>query len=181
MRVIAVYGGAFNPIHVGHALVASWIHLTGLADRVWFVPSANHPFGKEMAPFDQRVAMCREVAMELGTWAIVSSVEAALPAPNYTINLLRHLQASHPNDRFRFVMGSDNLAMREKWHGFDDIMNEFNPIFVQRAGEESRSSLASQSPVFPDVSSTEIRRRIKAGEPISHLVPACILESVKRL
>lgn len=181
MRIIAVYGGAFNPIHCGHAMVASWIHLTGLADRVWFVPSAAHPFGKEMASFEQRIEMCREVAMELGTWALVSPVESSLPAPNYTINLLQHLQSRHPSDRFRFVMGSDNLALRSKWHGFEDILKNFNPIFVQRAGEGGRNNLASQSPVFPDISSTEIRRRVKAGEPVSHLVPACILPSIKHL
>ena len=176
---VAVYGGAFNPVHVGHAMVASWVHLTGKADEVWFVPSASHPFGKQMAPFALRVGMCWALVEDLGQWARVSSVELELPHAGYTITLLRHLRERNPKTTFRFIMGSDNLALRHKWYGFDDILADFDPIFVQRAGEDSRDALASQSPVFPDISSTEIRRRLVAGEPVEHLVPKRVLSVLR--
>lgn len=176
MNTIAVYGGAFNPPHVGHAMVASWIKLTGQADEVWFVPSASHPFGKDMTPFEQRLEWCKALARELGPWAVVTAAESALPQPNYTINLLRYLQTTLPDDRFRFVMGVDNLLKRDKWFGFDDIEREFAPIYVDRGGIEHTLTLAS--PKFPDVSSSEVRRRLLAGESVAELVPACVLRQM---
>lgn len=127
MSVIAVFGGAFSPPHVGHAMVASWVKLTGLADLVVLVPAANHPFGKSMASFDLRIKMCEALAMDLGSWAKVSEWERLLPRPNYTINLLRALRdlyqgreggfLAHPDTRVRCVMGVDNLLARDKWFG----------------------------------------------------------------
>lgn len=177
MHTIAVYGGAFNPPHVGHAMVASWIKLTGQADEVWFVPSASHPFGKEMTSFEQRLEWCKAMARELGPWAIVTAAESALPQPNYTINLLRYLQENLPDDRIRFVMGVDNLLKRDKWFGFNDIEREFAPIFVDRGGIEHNLTLAS--PKFPDVSSSEVRRLLAEGKPVSHLVPACVVDQMR--
>lgn len=177
---VAVFGGGFNPPHVGHAMVASWVKLTDLADEVWLVPSFSHPFGKTMPPFLHRVGLCRALATELGEWVRVPDVEASLPLPTgYTLDLLRHLRSMQPEHTFRFVMGSDNLNLSSEWHGFEEIRNEFNPIFVQRAGAESPDTRAACSPVFPDVSSTDIRRRLACGEPVSHLVPASVLRLLK--
>lgn len=182
MKTIAIYGGAFNPVHVGHAMVASWVYLTGAASEVWFTPSFKHPFGKEMAPYEARLLMCRRLSETLGTWARPSNAEVANPT-GYTIDLLRYLRDTYGGSRdpyqFRFIMGSDNLALKAKWHGFDDILAEFDPIFVQRADASPRDSLTSQSPTFPDVSSTEVRRRLRDGEPVKHLVPQCVLEVVQ--
>lgn len=182
MKTIAIYGGAFNPVHCGHAMVATWVYLTGQADEVWLAPSFSHPFGKEMAPYQTRLLMCRRLSESLGSWARPSNAEVCNPT-GYTIDLLRYLRGNYGGSRdpyrFRFIMGSDNLALKAKWHGFDDILAEFNPIFVQRAGEASRDSLTSQSPVFPDVSSTEVRRRLRDGEPVGHLVPKSVLEVVQ--
>jgi len=155
-------------------MVASWIHLTGLADEVWFVPSADHPFGKVMAPFEQREKWCKALAADLGTWAVVTAAEVGLPKPNYTINLLRYLQAHLPDDRLRVVMGVDNLLQREKWFGFDDLEQEFAPIYVDRGGVTHNLKVAS--PKFPDVSSTEVRRLMSEGLSIAHLVPRGVLQ-----
>jgi nicotinate-nucleotide adenylyltransferase len=175
--VVAVYGGAFNPPHVGHAMVASWILWTGRADQVVLVPSSDHPFGKPMASFDLRLRLCAALSEELGRGVGWSDIERGLPRPSHTINLLRAIREKSPHDRVRFVMGVDNLLLREKWFGFDDIEREFDPIFVDRAGIVH--DLTLDSPKFPDVSSTEIRKRIVEGLPINHLVTKGVLDVLR--
>lgn len=182
VTVTAVFGGAFSPPHVGHATVASWILWTGLADQVLLVPAASHPFGKQMASFQRRLAYCRALAQDIDpgagrvTW---DESEGQLPAPNYSINLLRHLRSRYAHHTLRFVMGADNLARRADWHGFDDIIREFDPIFVNREGVILPAGVEVMSPMFPNISSTEIRARIAAGAPIDHLVTTSVLQLVR--
>lgn len=178
-ETVAVYGGGFNPPHVGHGMVIQWILTTGLADYVLLVPAADHPFGKKMAPFETRLDYCRAFAQDLGNSLVyVSVIERRLPAPNYTINLCRALREEQlSGDRIRFVMGADNLAKRAEWHGFDELMAEFDPIFVNRSGVMLPEDVEIMSPVFPDISSTEVRRRLVEGLPVDHL----LTKSVRRL
>jgi len=179
VTVIAVYGGAFSPPHMGHAMVASWILLTGQADIVLLVPSAAHPFGKGMAPFRRRLDYCVAMASDLGAQVRVSDVELSLPAPNYTINQLRRLQVVWGKGfRLRCVMGADNLALRAKWYGFDDIEREFDPIYAHREGVELPEGVELASPPFPNISSTTVRERLAAGLPINHLVTKSVLPLV---
>lgn len=174
---IAVYGGSFNPPHVGHALVASWLRWTDRADEVWLVPAFAHPFAKDMAPFAERVALCEAVAGALGRGIAVCRVEEELPAPSFTIRTLERLRADHPGHAFRLVVGADVVPETPKWRAWDRIAAEFPPIVVGRAGWPD----VEGAPSFPGISSTEIRRRAAAGEAIDHLVPAAIAADVRRL
>lgn len=178
MRV-AVFGGGFNPPHIGHGLIATWILATGLAERVLFVPAANHPFGKQLPPLQERLLLCKALAFDLGydgTRILTSGIEAELPSPNFSINLLRALRAKNPQDVFRFVMGADNVVQKAKWFGFDDIVAEFNPIFVNRAGVVLPEGVEIRTPQFPNLSSTEIRERFVAGQPIDHLLTTTVYD-----
>lgn len=163
---IAVYGGSFNPPHVGHAMVASWLHWTDQCDEVWLLPAYQHAFQKELPPFDTRVAWCRAMANQVGSWVVVEDIEGFLPAPSYTIDTLLTLQAKYPEHEFRLVVGSDVLPSTPQWKRWDRIVEEFTPIIVGRQGYDS----PPDAMMFPDVSSTEIRRRLRAGEPIDRLV-----------
>lgn len=183
MTKIAVYGGAFSPPHVGHGMLISWILATGQADYVVIVPSAAHPFGKRMAPFYHRKSWCQALVedMSLPEYLVtVSEIEQTLPAPNYTVNLLRAVQEKYPGDRIRCVMGADNLALRAKWHGFDDIQREFDPIFANRVGVALPEGVEIASPVFPDISSTDVRRRLAEGLPVDHLLTVTVARMVRK-
>ena len=82
--VVAVHGGSFDPVHVGHLLAGAWVRWTGLADEVWAVPVASHPFGKRpVASFEERVALLEAVAAVV-PWMQVSTIEGVLRAPNTT-------------------------------------------------------------------------------------------------
>lgn len=168
---IAVYGGSFNPPHVGHALVAAWVLWTGRADEVWLVPTYVHAFAKELRPFEERVRLCQALAGQVDPRIRVCERERSLPKPSYTLNLLEALSSEHPSHQFRLVLGTDCLPDLPKWHRWQDIEARFDPLWVGRQGYPG----PAESPPFPGVSSTEIRRRLSAGEPVDDLVPTSVL------
>jgi len=171
---IAVYGGSFNPPHVGHAMVASWVRWTGQADSVWLVPVYRHAFedrhGKVLAPFEDRLAWCAALADELGVGVAVCDIERHLPAPSFTIDTLRHLAAMHAEHTFRLVVGADVLPQVGAWRSWDEIADRFAPIVVGRQGYPAPEGRASVD--FPAVSSSEVRDRLRDGRPVEHLVTA---------
>jgi nicotinate-nucleotide adenylyltransferase len=173
---IGVYGGSFNPPHVGHAMVAAWLRWADRVDEVWLLPVFGHAFSKALAPFDDRVALCEALAAMLPD-VRVCTVERELPTPSYTIDTLRFLRARHPDHALRLVVGADVLAEAHRWRAWDEIQAEFPPIVVGRSGWPSPPGTLE----FPSVSSTEIRRRVHLGEPVDALVPAALLPAVRRL
>ncbi len=168
---VAVMGGSFNPPHVGHALVAGWLGWSGRADEVALVPSHQHPFGRSLAPFERRVAMCQALAHAIGPWVTVEPIEATLPAPNYTFDMLCALAAGRPDVDFRLVIGADVLADLPRWHRWPEIEARFSPIVVGRQGYPTPPGTVD----FPNVSSTEVRRRLAIGEPVDALLTAEVM------
>ena len=172
MRV-GVYGGSFNPPHVGHAMVAAWLLWTRRVDEVWLVPAFRHAFDKPLAPFERRVAACEALAGCVGPGVRVSTVEASLPTPSYTVATLRALAAANPGARLRLVVGADVLPQLPMWREPRAILEEFPPIAVGRLGFPP----VPDAPLFPDVSSTDVRERLARGLPVEHLVPAVVLDA----
>lgn len=171
-HTIAVYGGSFNPPHWGHAMVASWVRWAGLASEVWFVPTFAHPFGKDLRPFDDRVAACDALVRCIGGHGFnVSRIEERLPRPSYTRQTLDAFQVMCPLTRFRLVIGGDVWHQRHLWEGWDDLAARYPPIVANRVGIDP----VPGSPCFPSVSSTEIRRRLDLGEAVDDLVPEDVL------
>lgn len=175
MRV-AMYGGSFNPPHLGHAMVAAWLLWTDQVDEVWLVPVAGHAFGKALRPFERRMAWCRAVGASVGPGVSVSDVESNLPVPNYSLNTLDALSARHPEHSFRLVIGADTLPDTPKWHRWDEIAERYPPIVVGRAGYDSPPDV----PIFPGISSTDIRARFAGGRPVDGLVPASVVRLVRQ-
>ena len=165
---VAVFGGSFNPPHMGHAMVASWIHWSNKADEVWFMPTFSHAFAKELAPFELRVRMCEALTSILGDWARVTEIEERLPRPSYTIDSLSALQELHPSCVFKLVVGADVLQDIHAWKQWDQIEAKFAPVVVGRSGYPNPENTV----VFPAISSTEVRRRVREGLPVDHLIPA---------
>ena len=179
-KVVAVYGGSFNPPHVGHAMVAQWVLWTGRADAVCLLPVYRHAFegvhGKTLASYEARVRWCRALAEELGGGVDVSTVESELAPPSYTIHTLEHLSRTNPSMRFRLVIGADSIPELPAWHRWPDIAAQYDPIIVGRQGHAPPSGRPTVD--FPDVSSTEVRTRLREGRPIDHLVTRAVALSL---
>jgi len=165
---IAFYGGSFNPPHYSHYLAASWALCTGEVDQVWMIPTFTHAFGKFLAPFEHRVAMCRIGAELLSPKILVSTLESELPSPSYTIDTLRVLQHRHPSFSFRLLIGADILQETHAWKDFSLLQEIAPPLVIGRIGITAPSLPFS----LPPFSSSFIREGIAKGTDISgHLPP----------
>ncbi len=169
MRV-AVFGGSFNPPHVGHAMIAGWLRWADRCDEVWLTPAHVHALGKPLAPFAARVRACERMAELVGGHVRVCPIEATLPSPSFTVVTLDALSAAHPDHQFRLIVGADILRQAHQWREWQRIERDYAPIVLGRGAEA-----VAGAPSFPDVSSSEIRARLQRGEPVDHLVPRSVL------
>jgi nicotinate-nucleotide adenylyltransferase len=172
---IALFGGSFDPPHVGHLLAATYVLATEPVDELWLVPVHRHPFGKHLAaPFDHRVELCRAMLDDAGLRrARVSRIEQSLGGAVRTVDLLEHLHRTQPGTRFALVLGSDLAAERPQWKRFDRIEQ------LARIIELPRGGYSGTGVVMPQVSSTEVRALLASGGDASRLVPRAVLEAVR--
>jgi nicotinate (nicotinamide) nucleotide adenylyltransferase len=196
--VLGVLGGSFNPPHLGHALLPAYVLARGDADRVLIAPCVDHPLGKALAPFWRRMSWVRQAFAHQDDSRIeVSAIEAELAQvraanggelrPSYTLELLEALARRYPDERVRLVIGSDIVESKEveRWHRWDRIVAEFDPIIVPRVGWSKPGTAA-----LPEVSSTQVREQLDAiragGEGLEEaraalrrLVPARVADSLE--
>jgi nicotinate-nucleotide adenylyltransferase len=184
LRRIGIFGGSFNPPHVAHALVGLYVLETAPIDELWFVPTYRHPFAKDMVSYDDRVAMCELVAAPLGPRARVSRAEEDAARTHQresrTWFLLEHLAQTHPDAQFHLVIGADILHETAQWHRWDEIVTRAPPIVVGRGGVEPPPGAHVSELAMPQVSSTEVRRRLAAGEDAAGLVSGAVLGYIAR-
>ena len=173
---VALLGGSFNPPHVAHLMVAYWVLATQDVREVWLLPSFRHPFGKALAPFEDRVRMCELAARGVRAVAVCSAERelAGDPLVGKTARTLEHLVAKHPDTDFSLVVGGDILGDTPKWYRWDRVKELARVIVVGREGFPP----VPGAPSFPAISSTEIRARIARGEDVSGLVPRKVREYV---
>jgi nicotinate-nucleotide adenylyltransferase len=174
---VAVFGGSFNPPHVGHVLACALLLSVEPIERVLVVPTFRHPFAKSLEPFDDRLRMC-EIAMGWIPRVEISAIESEIGGESRTLHTLERLAERHPDWRLRLVIGADILAEAPRWYGFDVIEKLAPPIVLGRAGVESPGA---PPPLLPDVSSTQVRALIARGawDELAHLVPRAVLEHVR--
>lgn len=182
MRV-ALYGGSFNPPHVGHQLLALYVLETAGVDELWFVPAFQHPFNKSLEAFEDRFRMCQRAAEALGARVRVSDVEARLGGPSRTLRTVQRLIEDHPAAEFSIVIGSDLVTETESWHGVAELRRLVPFVVVSRGGHPGElprtDAGAGDVPVtMPAVSSTAIRAGLRAGRKMTGSVPKRVLDYI---
>jgi len=176
-RTVAVFGGSFNPPHVGHVLAAAYVLAVHEVDEVLVVPAFRHPFNKDLCPFEHRVAMARLAFRDLARTQ-VSEIERELGLPlSRTVDTLEALREREPSWRLRLVIGADVLHDRDKWHRFDRVVDLAPPIVLGRAGVVHPEA---PLPVLPEVSSSQVRAAIAAGDmpEVAALLPRRVREFI---
>lgn len=185
---VAIYGGSFNPIHLGHIAVAQSVVREQLADEVWLMVSPQNPLkpAKDLLPEDVRYELAAAAVSDVeGIRA--SNFEFHLPRPSYTWRTLEALEAAHPNTAFTLLIGSDNWQIFPRWAHHDELLHRYGLIIYPRPDYDVRAdTLPPQAhllhaPLFPH-SSTEIRDRLRRGLDVSELVPSVVAErlAIKR-
>ena len=180
---IAVYGGSFNPPHLAHQLACAVTLATASVDEVWMVPTFQHAFDKPLAPYPERHAMCTEAARVFGGRVVVSRIEEELGGASYTLRTVKALRERRPGDELVLVIGSDLVDERVRWNGWEELRTLVSFLVIGREGCHAASVEARDRQVgidLPGVSSTEVRRRIAAGEPTTGLLDEAVRAHIDR-
>ena len=165
MRKIGIFGGSFNPIHVGHIALAQAVLRQCVLDEVWLMVSPQNSLRVEMA----------QKALEGVEGVVACDYEFHLPKPSYTWNTLQNLSKDYPDYTFILLIGGDNWAHFQRWRHWQDILWHHDIIVYPRGEYPGTINV----PLLP-VSSTEIRERVRKGESIEGLIPAKIESLVRK-
>ncbi|WP_027137931.1 nicotinate (nicotinamide) nucleotide adenylyltransferase [Gaetbulibacter saemankumensis] len=176
---VGLYFGSFNPIHIGHLVIANHFAEYSDLDQVWFVVTPLNPFKKKESLLDnyQRLEMVYRATEEYDKLK-PCDIEFSLPQPNYTINTLVHLQEKFPKIEFALIMGEDNLKSFHKWKNFEVILENYTLYIYPRISENKISTRFDNhekikhvdAPIM-QLSSTFIRKAFKAGKNIKPMLP----------
>ncbi|MFC5191744.1 nicotinate (nicotinamide) nucleotide adenylyltransferase [Algoriphagus aquatilis] len=172
---IGLYFGSFNPIHIGHLIIAQTIRERSGLDQVWFVVSPQNPFKRQesLAHELDRLRMV-ELAVEDNFHFRASDVEFRMPKPSYTIDTLTYLSDKHPQHQFSLFMGSDNLKHFHKWKNHQAILDQYDLLVYPRPGESDLPNYPQakliDAPLL-DISATFIRQAIQSGYSVRYLLP----------
>jgi len=173
---IGLFFGSFNPIHIGHKVIASYlVDFTDL-DKVMFVVSPQNPLKQKISLLDQyhRLQIIRS-EIEDNSKLEVSDIEFDMPKPSYTIDTLVRLKEKHPENDYSIIMGSDNLQNFHKWKNYEQILEDYSVYVYPRPGYEISGSHKNihviEGVPQMEISSSFIRKSIKEGKDISYLMP----------
>ena len=185
---IGIFGGSFDPIHIGHAIIAQHIISSGAVDRLWFMVSPVNPLKadkvRQVSDTD-RLRMVEMVSRPM-EGVETSAFEFTMPRPSYTIDTLNALQAKFPDDEFYLVTGGDNWQIFNKWHNSEEILAKYHLLIYPRLGYEviipdnlkDRVTLV-EAPII-EMSSTEVRERLANGQSVRYYVPDEVLGYIER-
>ncbi len=177
---IGLYFGTFNPIHVGHLIIANHLVEYSDLDEVWLVVTPHNPHKKKQSLLENhhRYELVY-LALENYSKLKPSDIEFKLPQPNYTINTLAHISEKHPQHHFSLIMGEDNLNSFHKWKNYEVILENHEIYYYPRIAEgkmnvrfnEHQKIFKVDAPII-EISSTFIRQGIKNGKNVKAMIPS---------
>ena len=176
-KLIAIFGGSFNPIHCGHIALAQAVLRQCQLDEVWLMVSPQNPLKRndsDLLDDSLRFEMAQK-ALEGVEGVKACDYEFHLPKPSYTWNTLQHLSADYPDREFVLIIGGDNWAHFQRWRHWKDILWHHRVIAYPRD-----QYLGTIDVPLLDVSSTEIRERVRQGHSVDGLVPEIIIPLVEK-
>lgn len=181
---IGLYFGSFNPVHIGHLIVANHVLNETDIEKIWFVVSPHNPFKESQSLLNEydRLHLVR-LATQEDNRIKCSDIEFSLPKPSYTSNTLTFLSEKYPEHKFVLIMGSDSYQNIEKWKNYESIVANY-PIYIyKRVGSEIKNSSTIESFILNapliEISASQIRENIKSGKSIRYLVPEIVREEIE--
>ncbi|MDA9885630.1 nicotinate (nicotinamide) nucleotide adenylyltransferase [Winogradskyella sp.] len=176
---VGLYFGTFNPIHIGHLTIANYLVEHSDLDQVWFVVTPQSPFKKKSSLLDdhQRLEMVYLATKDYDKLR-PSDIEFGLKQPNYTIDTLTYLFEKFPKHEFSLIMGEDNLKSFHKWKNYEQILENHEILVYPRLSDdktenkfEDHPKIFNISAPIMELSSTFIRKNIKAGKNVRPMLP----------
>lgn len=176
---IGLYFGSFNPIHLGHLIIANHVVEYTDVDKVWFVVSPHNPLKDSQSLLNEydRLHLVN-LAIEDNPKFRSSNIEFQLPRPSYTIDTLTYLTEKFPLEKFSVIMGSDGFQNIHRWKNHEQLTTQYDFIVYDRKGfeitETHGAKITSLKAPVLEISSTFIREQIKARKSIRYLVPDAV-------
>lgn len=181
---IGLYFGSFNPVHIGHLIIANHVLNSTDIKRIWFIVSPQNPLKKSNTLLNEhnRLHLVR-LAIEDNTSMSASDVEFKLPRPSYTIDTLAHLKEKYPDNEFSLIMGSDSFHNINKWKNSNQIIANHRIIIYLRSSFIIQATnpnivILKETPMI-DISATCIRNLIRQRKSIRYLVPEKAVEEIE--
>ncbi len=173
---IGLYFGSFNPIHVGHLIIANHVINETDVQQIWLVVSPQNPFKQEGSLLNEYHRLhLAQLAVEEDNRFRVADIEFKLPRPSYTIDTLVYLQEKYPQHEFCIIMGSDSFQNLPKWKNADLLIRDYSFIVYNRQGAEVKDQFNAKLNILNapllTISATLIRQNIQQGKSIRYLVP----------
>lgn len=181
---IGLYFGSFNPIHIGHLIIANCVLNQTDIQRIWFVVSPQNPFknSKTLLSEYQRLHLVR-IAIEDNNLLKATDIEFKMLKPSYTINTITYLKEKYPANIFSIIMGSDSYKNLDKWKNYEEVQKNEIIIYNRSAHPINRVGFANHLLLkhIPqiDISATTIRKMISEGKSIKYLVPDKVIEAIE--
>jgi nicotinate-nucleotide adenylyltransferase len=180
---IGLYFGSFNPIHVGHLIIAD--HVLGVSDvkQIWFVVSPHNPLKESSSLLNENHRMhLVQLAIDEQPKFKASNIEFKLPRPSYTIDTMTYLTEKYPQHQFSIIMGGDSIQNITKWKNYQTLLEQYKIIVYNRSGYNaaviSHPNISIVDAPLLDISSTHIRNKIKNKTSIRFLVPTEVREYI---
>ena len=179
---IGLFFGSFNPVHIGHLIIANFMATQTDLQQVWLVVSPQNPLKlKNTLARDRDRLNMVQLAIDDNPKLRASNIEFELPKPSYTIDTLVYLAEKYPQHEFSLIMGGDNIATLHKWKNYELILRGYD-IYVYRRPNIDLGELATRERVklfdapLMDISATYIRNCLISGKSIQYLVPDAVLK-----
>ena len=186
---IGLYFGTFNPIHIGHLIIANYMAEFSDLEEIWFVITPQSPFKqkKSMLANHHRLAIAN-IAVEEFPKLKTSDIEFKLQQPNYTVNTLIHMEEKYPDHQFCLIMGEDNLKGFHKWKNYETILQNYELYVYPRISDGttenqflSHPKVHSVAAPIVEISSTFIRKAIKNNKNIQPMLPANVWKYIDEM
>ena len=181
---IGLYFGSFNPIHIGHLIIANHVLNETSINKIWFVVSPQNPLKESKTLLNEfdRLHLVR-LATQDDNRIKCSDIEFNLPKPSYTSNTLMFLAEKYPEHQFALIMGSDSFQNLDKWKNYEAIINNYSIYVYKREGYDIRKAFGSvplilNAPII-QISASQIREHIRSGKSIRYLVPESVREEIE--
>lgn len=184
-KPVVLFGGAFDPPHLGHQLVIEQVFKQVKPAEIWLLPCYQHTFQKQLTESRHRVAMTNLIGDTIGDERLkIKLIEIERQSGGSTFQTWQWLTKQYPNHQFAFVMGSDNLTSFTQWHRWEKLLQSMLFYIYIRKGYPPEPWYTNMTLLNGDevseVSSTQVRKRLEAGQGISDLVPKSVEDYIRQ-